>query len=211
MVNGMSVSAHERAAIVATLRTVGPDAPTLCEGWTTKDLAAHLVLRERRLDATAGISFKPLANYTAKVQDQIAQNTPWDQLLDQIASGPPVYSPFKLLDPLVNATEMFVHHEDVRRAQPDWAPRALDADTLATVSRPLPLLGRVGLAKVPARLTLQTPDGRSVLTTGKGPEVVITADPAELLLFAFGRNAVHADFSGDPDAISAVKAAKRGL
>src|ERR1700712_2723673 len=127
----MSVSAHERAGIVATFRSVGPDAPTLCEGWTTKDLAAHLVLRERRLDATAGISFKPLANYTAKVQGQIAQNTPWGELLDQIASGPPLYSPFKLLDPLVNATEMFVHHEDVRRAQPDWTPRELEADTVA--------------------------------------------------------------------------------
>jgi uncharacterized protein (TIGR03085 family) len=207
----MTVSQRERAALVATLRTVGPDAPTLCEGWTAKDLAAHLVLRERRLDATAGIAFKPLANYTAKVQEQIAQNTPWDKLLDQIASGPPLYSPFKLLDPLVNGTEMFVHHEDVRRAQPDWEPRELDAATLSAVSRPLPMLGRVGLTKVPARLSLQTPDGRSVLTTGKGPEVVITADPAELLLFTFGRNAVHADFSGDPDAISAVKGAKRGL
>ncbi len=207
----MSVSARERAALVATLRTVGPDAPTLCEGWTAKDLAAHLVLRERRLDATAGIAFKPLAGYTAKVQDRIAASTPWDVLVDQIAAGPPLYSPFKLLDPLVNATEMFVHHEDVRRAQPDWTPRELDQDTLTAVSRPLPMLGRIGLTKVPARLTLQTPDGHSVLTTGKGPEVVVTADPAELLLFTFGRNAVHADFSGDPEVISAVKAAKRGL
>jgi uncharacterized protein (TIGR03085 family) len=207
----MSVAQRERAAIVETLRSVGPDAPTLCEGWTTKDLAAHLVLRERRLDATPGISFKPLAGYTAKVQDQIAASTDWDDLLDQIASGPPVYSPFKLLDPLVNATEMFVHHEDVRRAQADWAPRVLDAETLSTVSRPLPLLGRVGLSKVPARLALHTPDGKSLLSAGKGPQVVITAAPAELLLFAFGRNAVHADFDGDPEVITAVKGAPRGL
>src|SRR6185436_17054487 len=120
--------------------------------------------------ATAGIAFKPLANYTAKVQDQIAESTPWDDLVGQVASGPPIYSPFKLLDSLVNGTEMFVHHEDLRRAQPDWQPRELDAETIATVRRPLPLLSRVGLSKVPARLTLQTPDGKKVATVGKGPD-----------------------------------------
>jgi hypothetical protein len=60
-------------------------------------------------------------------------------------------------------------------------------------------------------VSLRTPDGQMSLTTGKGQEVVVTGDPAELLLFTFGRNAVHADFSGDPEVIAAVKAAKRGL
>jgi uncharacterized protein (TIGR03085 family) len=211
MVSTMTVSQRERAALVATLRVVGPDAPTLCEGWTTKDLAAHLVLRERRLDATPGIMFSPLAGYTAKVQDHIVETTPWEELVDKVASGPPLYSPFKLLDPFANATEMFVHHEDVRRAQPDWEPRELDAATLSAVSRPLPMLGRIGLAKAPARVSLRTPDGAISVTGGKGPEVVVTGEPGELLMFAFGRNAVHADFSGDPDVIAAVKAAPRGL
>jgi uncharacterized protein (TIGR03085 family) len=206
-----SVSKRERAALVATLRVVGPDAPTLCAGWTARDLTAHLVLRERRLDATPGIMFAPLAGYTARVQDQIAEKTPWDDLVGMVAAGPPLYSPFKLLDPLVNATEMFVHHEDVRRAQPDWEPRELDAATRSAVSRPLPMLGRLGLAKVPAKVSLRTPDGAISVTGGKGAEVVVTGEPGELLMFAFGRNAVHADFSGDPDVIAAVKAAKRGL
>ena len=39
----------------------GPDGPTLCEGWQTRDLAAHLVLRERRPDAAAGVMGGPLA------------------------------------------------------------------------------------------------------------------------------------------------------
>jgi uncharacterized protein (TIGR03085 family) len=211
----MTVSQRERAALVATLRTVGPDAPTLCEGWTAKDLAAHLVLRERRLDATAGIAFKPLANYTAKVQEQIAQNTPWDKLLDQIASGPPLYSPFKLLDPLVNGTEMFVHHEDVRRAQTGWEPRQLDPRAAAAVKRRVAIISRVGMSKsvaaVPARLTLRTPDGQTVAALGSGPSVTVTGEPLELLLFAFGRNVVRADFDGDDDVVAAVRAAKRGF
>ena len=52
----MSYSREERRALCALLDETGPDAPTLCEGWTTGDLAAHLVLRERRPDAAAGVA-----------------------------------------------------------------------------------------------------------------------------------------------------------
>ena len=59
----MSYSREERRALCALLDETGPDAPTLCEGWTTGDLAAHLVLRERRPDAAAGVAGGPLAGY----------------------------------------------------------------------------------------------------------------------------------------------------
>jgi uncharacterized protein (TIGR03085 family) len=169
------------------------------------------VLRERRLDATPGIVLAPLAGYTAKVQDQIVSSTSWEDLLDKVASGPPIYSPFKLLDPLVNTTEMFVHHEDVRRAAPGWEPRVLDAETESAVRKPIPMLSRVALTKVPGRLTLRTPDGKTLATVGNGAEVTLTGAPAELLLFAFGRDAVRIEFSGDDDAVARVRAAKRGL
>ncbi|WP_431306075.1 TIGR03085 family metal-binding protein [Mycobacterium hubeiense] len=99
------------------MRSAGPDAPTLCEGWTTRDLAAHLVIREYRLDAAPGIVVPAFAGRTAKVQDDVTKSTDWEQLLDKIASGPPIYSPLKLLDPVANVAEMFIHHEDVRRAK----------------------------------------------------------------------------------------------
>ena len=38
----------ERAALCDLFLRVGPDAPTLCEGWATDDLATHLVIRERK-------------------------------------------------------------------------------------------------------------------------------------------------------------------
>ena len=122
----MTAAQRERSALVDTLRIVGPDAPTLCAGWTTRDLAAHLVVRERRLDATPGITIPFLAGYTAKVQNQTARSTSWDDLVEMVASGPPVYSPFKLLDSVANLGEMFIHHEDVRRAVDGWQPRVLD-------------------------------------------------------------------------------------
>ena len=87
------------------MRAVGPDAPTLCGDWTTRDLAAHLVVRERRLDATPGIAIPFLAGYTAKVQHEVAQSSDWDDLLGKIASGPPLLSPFKLIDSVANMGE----------------------------------------------------------------------------------------------------------
>lgn len=208
----MSVARRERAALVETLRAVGPDAPTLCAGWTTRDLTAHMVIREWRPDAAPGILIPALASYTAKVQNRVAAETDWDALVDQLASGPPLYSPMKLLDSVVNVTEMFVHHEDVRRAVPGWQPRDLDAATVDALRRPLTTISRMGMAKVPARVTLRTPDGATVATVGAGgPELTITGAVPELLMFAFGRNEVHADFAGDPETVAAVKGAGRGI
>ena len=206
----MSVAQRERAALVATMRSVGPDAPTLCEGWTTRDLAAHLVIREYRVDAAPGIVIPLFAGHTAKVQDDVARSTDWDALLGKVASGPPLYSPLKLLDPVANVAEMFIHHEDVRRAQPGWTPRTLDPKLAAKLRGTVSLMGRMTLSKAPARVTLQTPDGRAVLTAGHGPAVTVTGAPEELLLFATGRIA-RVDYAGDVAAVKAVRDAPKGL
>ncbi|BAX93389.1 TIGR03085 family protein [Mycobacterium shigaense] len=191
------------------MRSVGPDAPTLCEGWKTRDLAAHLVIREYRLDAAPGIVIPFFADHTAKVQNEVAESD-WHLLLDKVASGPPVYSPLKLLDPVANIGEMFIHHEDVRRAQPDWAPRVLEPALDKSLRRTLPLMARMTLGKVPGRLALRTPEGKTVLITGEGAAVTVTGPPAELLLFAVGRQA-KVEFDGDPAAVQAVRDAPKGL
>jgi uncharacterized protein (TIGR03085 family) len=206
----VSVAQRERAALVETMRSVGPEAPTLCEGWNTRDLAAHLMIREYRPDAAPGIVIPLLAGHTAKVQSDVAQRTEWDALVDKVASGPPVYSPLKLLDPVANVAEMFIHHEDVRRAQAGWEPRILEPRLASMLRRTLPLMGRVTLAKVPARLALRTPDGKTVLTTGRGPAVTVTGAPEELLLFSVGRQA-RVEFDGDASAVQAVRDAPKGL
>lgn len=206
----MSVAQRERAALVAALRSVGPDAPTLCEGWTARDLAAHLMIREYRVDAAPGILIPLFAGHTANVQDAVAGKTDWDDLVDKVAAGPPLYSPLKLLDPVANVAEMFIHHEDIRRAQPNWEPRALEPDLTARLRRTVGLMARLTLAKMPARVQLRTPDGETLLTAGRGPAVTVTGPPEELLLFATGRLA-KVDYSGDASAVQAVKAAPKGL
>ncbi len=207
----MNAAQRERSALVDTLRTVGPDAPTLCAGWTTRDLAAHLVVRERRLDATPGIAIGFLAGYTARVQHQMARSNSWDDLVEMVASGPPVYSPFKLLDSVANLGEMFIHHEDVRRAVDGWQPRVLDESTVAALRRQLGLLSRMTLAKQPAQVVLQTTEGQRIARAGRGDVVTVTGEPPELVLFVAGRNAARIEFDGNPEAVAAVRAARRGL
>jgi uncharacterized protein (TIGR03085 family) len=207
----MSVAQQERALLVTTMREVGPEQPTLCGDWTTRDLAAHLVVREGRLDTAPGILIPALADYTAKVQNQVASETDWDALLDKIASGPPTLSPFKLLDAVVNVAEMFIHHEDVRRAVSGWEPRELDAGTTAALARQVPLMARMALSKVPAHLSLRTPEGKTLATVGRGPTVVVTGEPGELLMFVSGRDEARVTFTGDDDAVRAVRDGRSGL
>ncbi|MCV7380882.1 TIGR03085 family protein [Mycobacterium alsense] len=205
----MSVAQRERAALVETLRAVGPDAPTLCEGWTARDLAAHLVIREYRPDAAPGILVPFLAAHTERVQNEVAGND-WDALVDKVGSGPPVYSPLKLLDSVANVAEMFIHHEDLRRAQPGWQPRVLERALASSLRRTLSLMARMTLRKAPGRVALRTPEGKTVLTAGKGPAVVVTGPPEELLLFAVGRQA-RVEFDGDAAAVQAVRDAPKAL
>src|SRR5215469_9671632 len=123
----MSYSRDERRALCVLLDETGPDGPTLCTGWATRDLAAHLVLREHRMDADIGLLGGPLAGYTARVQRGLTKRIPFPQLVQIIRDGPPRLSFFGLpgMDQRANTTEYFVHHEDVRRAAPSWEPREL--------------------------------------------------------------------------------------
>lgn len=207
----MTVAQRERAALVTTMRGAGPEQPTLCGDWTTRDLAAHLVIRERRLDAAPGILVPKFAGYTERVQNQVAAENDWTVLLDQIASGPPLLSPFKLLDPFINVAEMFIHNEDVRRAVSGWEPRQLDAETTASLAKQVSLMSRMTMSKTPARVSLKTPDGTTLTTVGKGPAVTVTGEPGELLLFISGRDQATLTFTGDDAAVSAVRGGERGL
>lgn len=205
-----SAAQRERAALVQTLREAGPDAPTLCGTWTTRDLAAHLVIREHRPDAAPGIMIPQLAGYTDHVQRRTAAGSSYEQLLDQIASGPPLWSPFKLLDPVVNMDEMFIHHEDVRRAQKDWQIRVLDQSTTAAIRRALVVMARLAMGKAPARVRLVTPDGATVAVVGSGPDLTVTGEVGELTMFVSGRSEALVNFS-DMKVAEAVRAAGHGL
>jgi uncharacterized protein (TIGR03085 family) len=208
----MAVSTDERAAICALFEELGPDEPTLCEGWRTRDLAAHLVVRERRPDAAGGILLAPLAGYTKRVQDGYAAK-PWTELVELVRTGPPAFSPTRIpaIDKAINSVELFVHHEDVRRAQPGWKPRDADPARDAMAWGAVTRTGRLTLRRSPVGLVLRRPDGTEAVVK-RGPNTVILAgEPGELLLFALGRDAVHLDFDGEQRSIAVVKGLTRSL
>jgi uncharacterized protein (TIGR03085 family) len=223
----MTLARTERAALADLLVELGPDQPTLCDGWTTADLLVHLQVRERRPDAVLGMFLPPLAGWMAKVSAGYRQR-PWDEQIEALRSGPPSYSPLGWgpVDDKANSMEMFIHHEDARRGQPDWQPRELDADTraqlipMSTSFLALRSLRKVGIP-VTARLTDEpgaTPRP-IVLVQGKTREavgepaggVVISGGIADLLLWLSGRSAVHLEFEGDPASVAAVQACERGV
>ena len=139
----MTLARDERLALCALLEQTGPSAPTLCDGWTTLDLAAHLVLRERRPDAGAGIMVGALAGYTRRVQRGLADRESFGDLVAAIRNGPPRLSWFGLpgMDERANLVEFFVHHEDIRRGTPGWADRKV------TPALSEALWGRLGMAR----------------------------------------------------------------
>ncbi|GAA2344784.1 TIGR03085 family metal-binding protein [Streptomyces cuspidosporus] len=204
---------RERLLLADLLETSGPEAPTLCEGWTTHDLAAHLVVRERRADAAAGLVIKPLSGRLDRVQAEFAAK-PYAELVRLFREGPPRMSPFSLkqVDEAANTIEFYVHTEDVRRAQPDWEPRELDpvlADALwSRIERIAKVFGR----KSPVGLVLRRPDGRTAVAHRGTPVVTVTAEPGELAVFLFGRqDAARVELEGDKEAVAALHTAKLGV
>lgn len=180
----------EREALADLMSALGPDAPTVNEGWTVRDLAAHLVVRDRRPDAAAGILLAPLRGHGERVRRQAAAGD-WAALLDQVRH-PPVWSPLSIppADELVNLMEYFIHHEDVRRAQPEWRPRELPAGLDRALWGRSSTLARLALRRFPARLLVQAP-GHGQLTTGRGGESLrLVGEPGELILFLSGRQRV---------------------
>ena len=206
-----SFAQSERAALCDLLLEVGPEAPTLCQGWQAADLAAHLVLRERRPDAAAGILGGPLRRYTERTQRSIRDGRSWPELVGLVRSGPPAL--LRPIDEPVNTVEYFVHHEDVRRAAPDPAPpRPLDPALEAVLWRRLRGLAILARRRVPVGLTLSAPGYGSLTVRAGTPMVTLRGAPGELLLFMTGRQqAAVVEPDGPADAVRRVQEARLGL
>ncbi len=180
----------ERLALASLLEEVGPLAPTLCGTWTARDLVAHLLLRERRVDAGAGIVIKRFAGRTRRIQEEIAAR-PYSELLRDLRN-PPWWSPLAnpMLDEAVNLAEMFVHLEDVRRARPGWQPRDLPAGYQRALFKQVSRRSRLVLRKFKAVIHVEAPGFGAARGGAGGLETVrILGTPGELLLFLFGRQA----------------------
>ena len=203
----MTVAGDERRELASLLLEVGPDAPTLCEGWTTRDLAAHLVTRQDRVDAQAGIVIRPLSGWTERVRQGAARSA-YADLIRRIRSGPPWWSAQRLeaLDEATNALEYLVHHEDVRRAQPDWTPRDLPDAVNDEIWRRTIRVARLAVRRTSVGVALARPTGNPETVRDAEPLGIVRGNPVELALWTYGRSPV-ADITleGPEDAIAALK------
>ncbi|MER5389194.1 TIGR03085 family metal-binding protein [Saccharopolyspora sp. NPDC002686] len=208
----MGVASDERQQLCDLFEQLGPDAPTLCEGWATRDLAVHLVVRERRPDALAGKFLKSLSERSERIEDEL-RALPWPELVDQVRQGPPKWNPMGLagVDEAVNAAEFFVHHEDVRRAQPDWQPRPSEPEREEALWKSLGRMARMFYGRSPVGVVLRRPDGTEIAAK-RGPRTVrILGEPSELVLHAFSRRAAKVTFDGNEADVLAVQDLRRSL
>ncbi|MGH3916397.1 MAG: TIGR03085 family metal-binding protein [Pseudonocardiaceae bacterium] len=208
----MMLAASERRALSDLMDQVGPDAPTLCQGWLTRDLAAHLVIREGRPDAALGILLPPLVGYAARVQRDTAQR-PWTELVERIRSGPPRWSVMRLpsLGEKLNRIEFFVHHEDVRRARVPWEPRPADPLRATALWEVLVRLARLCYRKSPVGVVLRRPDGVQCTARRGAGTVTVSGPVEELVLHAYGRDQAVVELEGDDADVAGLQGSQRGF
>ncbi len=206
----MSYDHQERRVLVRAMTDAGPHAATLCAGWQTRHLAAHLVLRERRPWVIGAEVVPGLTPWAERVFDDLANvgsgddaAERWSALVERVGSLPPRWSPFSWAGNAINSIEYFVHTEDVRRASGNDTPRPMTAQGRATLWRSLRRMAPLAVRRAGVGVTLTVPHGPSVQVARPRTDagtVVVTGDVGELVLFALGRGRhAHVRASGDPD------------
>lgn len=205
----MTFASRERAALADALSEAGPHAPTLCEGWRTRELAAHLVLRESRPDSglvLAADGVPALKPYADRVMRHVLSRS-YDRLVQDFRSGPPRLSAFSLpgADALANTVEHFVHLEDVRRAQPDWEPRELSPADARSLWASMSRFAAATFLRAPVAVVLRVPDGPRT-RVGRGQHtVVLTGEVGELTMAVTGRDQARVELSGPDLAVDAYR------
>jgi uncharacterized protein (TIGR03085 family) len=202
------LDARERAQLCLRFDELGPDAPTLCEGWTTFDLAAHLVIRERRPTAASGILIKALAPVADRAMEREKQKG-YAAVVDRVRSGPP-FGPFAIpkLREQINTVEYAVHHEDVRRAN-GMEPRTGIDDLQDALWGKVRQLARFAIRGVPKGLGIELvrSDSDATAKVRAGDRTArVAGAPIELLLWAYGRgDHAEVELTGAVDELANVR------
>jgi uncharacterized protein (TIGR03085 family) len=189
------IDVHERRDLCDLLLELGPDAPTLCTGWTTADMAAHLVLREH---------FHRWSD--AQRAAEKAKGLP--VLVARLRAGAPLI-PWRIprIRNVFNGLEYFIHHEDVRRAN-GRGPRPEMPELEALAWRMTGFSARRVARRIrPYSLELVRPDG-SRRVFGSGAHATLRGPATELLLYLSGRRSTAGiTLEGDPGAVAAIERA----
>lgn len=204
----MGWASTEKKALVDTLRRADPEADTLCTGWSTRRLLAHLVLREQDLLGSLGDAVtRPEPGeerYLGRLADGASTPEGYAGLVDRFVAGPPRWSPMSWASEQVNLLEYVIHHEDVRRGRSSPSePRTLPPAQLKAIWKQVAVTARLRFRRSPVPLVLAVPGGeRAAVKKGDDP-VVVTGEPVELALYASGRRAAaRVEVFGPPAAVA---------
>ena len=184
--NAPPLARRDRLALCDLFDELGPEARTLNEGWTTADLAAHLVARDRRPDSVPGLVVPALASWSEHVRHGILRR-PYSDVVENLRTGPPKWSPLRRPGPDRMATptssscttKMSVGaatngslDSSMRRRTPTFGTSCVGSG------------GAVRRSSVGVVLRW----GDQTFQAHRGPTAVtITGPPGEILLYAFGR------------------------
>ncbi|MET0524322.1 MAG: TIGR03085 family metal-binding protein [Nocardioides sp.] len=203
---------RERHELCDLALTVGEDAPTLCGDWTVKDLVAHLLVRENRPWAAAGIVVPPLSGWTERSMERMARKD-FGVLVEKLRD--PGLTMYRLppAEVALNTLEYFVHHEDIRRAKSGWKPRDLDPDDVDLIWKLGRGSGRLMARRVggPFRIRRTDTGAEATLSSGDDP-VTVSGPPGEVVLFLFGRDQIRdIDIEGPPESVARLREADLGF
>jgi uncharacterized protein (TIGR03085 family) len=215
------VSSHQRprdqrTALCDALDAVEPGAPTLCEGWTAHDIAAHVWVRENEWLQVAPALLRGRRDRIDELRNRVMRERSYSDLVAVLRLGPQGLSPFRLpgAEAAANGIEFFVHCEDVRRGRGVNTPRERDAALENQIWRRLPMLARFGLRRCPVAVWLERDigDGEPA-RIGHGPDIVtLSGPPTEILLYLWGRRAAaNVDVIGEPASVSTLEKSVLGI
>jgi uncharacterized protein (TIGR03085 family) len=212
--DGPFFDAAERARLSDLLQELGPAAPTLLAPWTTRDIAAHLILRERDHLAGPGLVLPGAWGRFAERRQGTLARRDFTWLTATLRSGPPAgFFRIRWVRRLASLNEFFVHHEDVRRANgrgPRANEPAMDEALWLNVRR-----GRWFLARRLRGAGLElhwAGTGKTVRARRGEPTARIAGPPGEVLLYLFGRQqTAQVEVSGPDAAVQALRSARFGM
>ncbi|HYG93791.1 MAG TPA: TIGR03085 family metal-binding protein [Nocardioides sp.] len=205
-----TLARRERAALCDLAAELGAGASTLCDGWDARHLLAHLVVRERRPWASVGIIAPPLAGLHDREIEKVAKQS-FTALVERVRD--PGLTPLTIgpVDRAVNTIEFFVHHEDLRRAQPTWEPRPLPPQDEKLLWGLVQRGGRMLVRKAGVPVTVRAPGGRNAVLRDGEDRVTVSGPVSELVMFLYGRKQVRVELDGTVDSVAKLEAAPLGI
>src|SRR5699024_9925513 len=145
MLGDMTFSSAQRNQLAHLFLELGSNAPTLCEGWETKDLSAHLWIRANRHVESDGMFIQQLESRFEDFTEHTLDRD-FEDVVNSWAAGPPRW--LKPFDAKMNTMENFIHHEDVRRANGMTEPQPLSQAAQKQLYCSLKMIARLRLEKI---------------------------------------------------------------